>query len=194
MPRHAIDGGLGICCSPAQIAPSPLSTPPSGQRGPHLFPAAPNTRCSAVSLGSAVEPFGTSLARSTSSAPLFTLFALPTSLLYLAPSSAPQLLPALPRYRRTPRSHGTVSIFPGKRLVPPPSPCDSRQLLPQPRPEHAVIEQSCLARVKLCLANESNVSATCTADVTAPLANSSPKSRLALAVEPPDQPPRYPPF
>lgn len=38
-----------------------------------------------------------------------------------------------------------------------------------------------------------NVSATCTADVTAPLANSSPKSRLALAVEPPDQPPRYPP-
>lgn len=31
-----------------------------------------------------------------------------------------------------------------------------------------------------------------TADVTAPLANSPPKSRLALAVEPPEVPPRYP--
>lgn len=46
---------------------------------------------------------------------------------------------------------------------------------------------------KFCLPMSQNVSATCTADVTAPLANSSPKSRLALAVEPPDQPPRYPP-
>lgn len=64
---------------------------------------------------------------------------LPTSRLYLAPSSAPH--DCIQPYLATvePRDlTASCRCAPGKHWSPPPSPCDSRQLLPQPRPEHAV--------------------------------------------------------
>lgn len=81
-------GGLDICCSPARIAPSLRSTFSfRPNRSSFSFPAAPIQRCQSGIGRRARREQG--LARSTSSAPLFTLFALPTSLLYFAPSSAP---------------------------------------------------------------------------------------------------------
>lgn len=134
-----------------------LNLPLQAQQVLICFPPAPMQHCLTVNLGSAVEPVGTSLARSTSSAPLFTLFALPTSRLYLAPNSAPHncIQPYLgtvePRHLTASRRYS-----PGKHWSLPPSPCDSCQLLPQPRPEHAVSLGSCLvATVKILSANES---------------------------------------
>lgn len=116
------------------------------------------------------------------------------SRLYLAHRSAPHS--CIQPYLGTaePRDLAAWSRCSPEKHWPTPLPCDSRQPSPLHRLEHAVAEQLCLARVKLCYQMSQNVYATWRADVTAPLANSPPKSRLALAVEPPDQPPRYPRF
>lgn len=197
MARHAmpIRRGLGhlLLASPdCTIARSQPST--SDQTGPHLFPAAP-IQYDSDSLGSTVEPAGSGLAQSTSSGPLFTLFALPTSLLYLAPTKcSSQLHPALPRYSRTPRSRGILSIFPRRNTGPPHRHATLLRFRLSLDSSMRFAEQLFPARIKLCYQMSQNVSGTWMADVTAPLANSPPKSRLALAVEPPDEPPRYPPF
>lgn len=194
--RHAMPsvGGLGICCSPARIAPShALNLPLQTKQVLICFPVAP-IQYDSDSLGSTVEPAGASLAQSTSSGPLFTLFALPTSRLYLAPTSAP---------------HNCIQPYLGS--VEPRDLAASSRLFPRentdPPHRHATLLSFCLSlysstrfaeqlfswQSQTLLPMSQNVPGTWMADVTAPLANSPPKSRLALAAEPPDQPPRYPP-
>lgn len=200
MPRHAHPWGLGhlLLASPdCTIAALNLPLQAKQARQVLIWPQQPLQQAQhrTVNLGSAADPVGTSLARSTSSGPCLPYLLSPTSRLYLAPSSAPHncIQPYLGTFE--PRDLTASSRYSPEKHWSTPSPCDSRQIRLSLEPEHAVsvVEQLSLARVKLCPPMSQNVSATCTADVTAPLANSSPKSRLAIAVEPPDQPPRYPP-
>lgn len=196
MPRRAIRRGFGhlLLASPDCTIAAP-NLPLQAKQVLICFPAAPTQRCqSRIGRRARRDRPG---AEHIIGPPVYLICppCLPTSRLYLAPSSAPH--DCIQPYPGTvePR-HLTASsrYSPGKHWYPPPialrlssafSSASSRA--------RRVVKQSSLARVKLCLPMSQNVSATCTADVTAPLANSSPKSRLAIAVEPPDQPPRYPP-